>query len=201
MNEKLRQMGACEEGLDWLGDKPLEAAWAECHRGDWMLWVSSRVGVDIKTLTNAKVRCARLVQHLMKDQRSLDALVVAEAFAGGTATRAQLNAAAYAAYAAVAAAVAASSAAYAVAAATAAAAYAVAYAADAAYASVAAVAAASSASYAYAVAYDAYAAASYASAAADADAARKKTQHQCAEICRDTIPLHDVLRLIKEQSK
>ena len=148
MNETIKKLGACEEGLDWLGDKPLDAAWAECHRGDWMLWVADKVGVDIKTLTLAKVRCARLVQHLMKNQRSLDVLVIAEAFAGGKATAAQLEAA-YAAAAADAAA------------------------ADAAYA------AADAASY----------------------AARNKTQHQCAEICRDTIPLHDVLRLIKEQGE
>ena len=188
MNKTIEKLGPCDEGLDWLGDKPLEAAWAECHRGDWMLWVADRVGVDIKTLTLAKVRCARLVQHLMKDQRSLDARVIAEAFAAGTATRAQLDAAAAtAAYAAYVSAADAGSAAT----------YAAAFAADAAAAATAANAAANATDVANAAAN----ATDAATDAAAAYAARKKTQHQCAEICRDTIPLHDVLRLIKEVSK
>lgn len=39
------------------------------------------------------VRCARKVQHLMKDRRSLDALDVAERFANGYATEEELSAA------------------------------------------------------------------------------------------------------------
>ena len=39
------------------------------------------------------VWCARQVQHLMKDQRSIDALDVAEKFANGEATQDQLDAA------------------------------------------------------------------------------------------------------------
>ena len=39
------------------------------------------------------VWCARQVQHLMEDQRSIDALDVAEKFANGKATEEQLDAA------------------------------------------------------------------------------------------------------------
>jgi hypothetical protein len=46
------------------------------------------------------VWCARRVQHLMTDQRSLDALDVAERFANGEATNAELAAARAAAWAA-----------------------------------------------------------------------------------------------------
>jgi len=52
------------------------------------------------------VRCAREVQHLMKDQRSIDALDVAERHARGEATDEELDAAAAAAMAAARAAVA-----------------------------------------------------------------------------------------------
>jgi hypothetical protein len=51
------------------------------------------------------VECARRVQHLMSDQRSIAALDVAERFARGQATREELSAAEAAAWAAVRAAV------------------------------------------------------------------------------------------------
>jgi len=35
---KQKKIRACEEGLEWLGDRTLAEMWAECERGDWMLW-------------------------------------------------------------------------------------------------------------------------------------------------------------------
>jgi len=206
LRKKLLKINACGEGMEWLADQTAEDAWATCQRGDWMLWAGSRCGVDLQTITITKVKCARLVQHLMQDQRSLDALDVAEQFALGNATREQLAAAAAdaanaaaddAAYAANAAADAdaadaayAASAAYAANAANAAA---DADAADAAYATDAANAAsaASAANAAYA-ASAAYATAAAAVASADY-AAREKILAQCADICRKTIALKVVL--------
>ena len=95
--ETLKEMSACLEAVEWVGDRTLEQAWAECERGDWMFWLAQKKNVDLKTLTLAKVKCARLVQHLMKDERSLKALDVAENFALGKATREELDDAAYAA--------------------------------------------------------------------------------------------------------
>jgi hypothetical protein len=51
-----------------------------------------------KELRLFAVRCAREVQHLMKDQRSLDALDVAEKYARGKATDQELDAARAAAW-------------------------------------------------------------------------------------------------------
>lgn len=51
-----------------------ESAWANCNKGSWMLMIAGQLGVDPKLLTLAKCRCAETVKHLMKDQRSLDAL-------------------------------------------------------------------------------------------------------------------------------
>jgi len=76
----------------------IQEAWEKCQRGDWMLQLASRQEVDIQKLTLAKVRCARLVEHLMIDERSTHALDVAEAFAAGEATREELKGAAAAAY-------------------------------------------------------------------------------------------------------
>ena len=164
LRKNLLKINACGEGMEWLADQTAEDAWATCQRGDWMLWAGSRCGVDLQTITITKVKCARLVQHLMQDQRSLDALDVAEQFALGNATRKQLAAAAaaatYAAYDAANAAIT--------------------Y--DAAYD--AAANAAANAAYA----------ANAADAAADAAyATREKILAQCANICRKTIALKVVL--------
>ena len=40
-NKRLRallsRLGACAEGRDWLGDRDLATAWADCQRADWSL--------------------------------------------------------------------------------------------------------------------------------------------------------------------
>src|SRR3990167_10748890 len=66
--------------------KSSKEAWNNCPRGDWMLWITSNLGVDIKILTLAKVHCALTVRHLMKDKRSINALEVALKFVNDKAT-------------------------------------------------------------------------------------------------------------------
>ncbi len=167
--ELLIELRACEEAREWAANKSIEQVIAECHRGDWLLWLAKKVDMDLQTITLAKGLCANTVRHLMKDERSIKAVDVAIAFGRGESTREELDAAYAAAYAAAAAA-------------AAAAAYAAAAAAVA-----AAVAAADDA--AYAAAYDAAAdadAVAYAAADAAADAAaRQQSQQQTADICRE----------------
>lgn len=63
------------------------------------LWVLMRTDfVSEKLMRLFAVWCARQVQHLMKDKRSLDALDVAERFANGVATTQELDAAREAAW-------------------------------------------------------------------------------------------------------
>ena len=58
------------------------------------IWAFTREGiVNEKTLRLFAVGCARKVQHLLKDQRSIDALDVAESYANGNATKNELEAA------------------------------------------------------------------------------------------------------------
>jgi hypothetical protein len=159
--EFCRKHNACLEGYKWAMDNctSMQEVWDTCQRRDWMVWVATRPGVlDDKTLRLFAVFCCRQVQHLMKDQRSIDAVGTAEKFANGEATleelRAARSAAAEAAYAAEAAAAAAAAAAHA-------AAYA-AYAAD-----------------AHAAAYAAYAADAY---AADAYAAHADVAAYAADV-------------------
>ena len=74
--------------------KSSEEAWNNCPRGDWMLWIASKLGVDIKILTLTKVHCALTVRHLIKDKRSIKALEMALKFANNKATLKELKIAA-----------------------------------------------------------------------------------------------------------
>ena len=121
---KLKKLLACSEAVEYVKtQKSSKDAWMNCERGDWMLWLAKRLDVDDRKLTLAKATCANQVRHLMKDQRSLNAIDACFRYANGEITREELNAAssyAYDAYAAAAAAAAADDAAYAYAAAAAA---------------------------------------------------------------------------------
>jgi len=175
MKADISKYNPCSEAVKFYsGYKTFEEAWDNCPRGDWMLWIAQRVGVNKRKMTLVKALCAETVKHLMNDERSLNALKVAKQYGRYKANDSQLKdaytaadaAASYDAYAAAS------------------------YAA----ASYAAYAAAS-----YAAAYDA--AASYAAdtAAYDAaaDAAKLKNQLETANICRKILT-KDVLRLINK---
>lgn len=94
----LKEIEACKEAIEWVGYKTLEQAWNECERGDWMLWLAYKKNVDHRKLTLAKARCAKLVYHLIKDERSRNAADVAERYGLGEATRDELDRASNAAY-------------------------------------------------------------------------------------------------------
>ena len=135
--KRLHKFSPCREAVEYMStQKNSTLAWQNCERGDWMLWIAKKLNVDDKKLTMAKAMCTKQVEHLMKDQRSKDALQACFDYVNGKITREQLDAAAVAAYAAAADAAAADAAA-AVAAYADAAAYAAADAAAAAYAAAA----------------------------------------------------------------
>jgi hypothetical protein len=102
LKQNLIKLNACSESIEWVGDMILKEAWKKCENGSWMLWLAFKMKdkpgwSDIKQITLAKVKCARLVQHLMKDERSLKALDIAEKWAKNEATDKELKAAAAAA--------------------------------------------------------------------------------------------------------
>ena len=193
----LSRLNACAEATAWVGKRTPAKAWAECKRGDWMLWIAARLGVDRKLLVLGACDCARLsLKYVPKgEKRPLVAIETAEKWCQGKATIESVKAADAAALAAAAAAYAA--AAYA--------AYAAAYAAAAATppppptpptpphaAAYAAYAAAHAAAYA---AYAAYAdAAAYAAYAA---AARVEMRIACAKAVRKRIPYSVIAAALK----
>lgn len=83
LKEYLLKLRACQEAIEWAGDMYIEEVVKKCHRGDWLLWLAQMVDMDIRTLTLAKARSAKTVIHLMEDQRSIDAINVAERFGLG----------------------------------------------------------------------------------------------------------------------
>ena len=86
---------ACKGGLAWIKGKSMEKFWNTSDRGDWMIWLicNSENNVTDKQLRLIAVECARQVQHLMTDQRSITALDVAERYVNGEATDEELAAA------------------------------------------------------------------------------------------------------------
>ncbi|MEM7622636.1 MAG: hypothetical protein AAF235_05475 [Planctomycetota bacterium] len=60
----LVRLRACGDAVDWAkGFGSLDAAWAACDRGDWMLWLAGRVsgapgGDARRTLVLAACGCA-----------------------------------------------------------------------------------------------------------------------------------------------
>jgi hypothetical protein len=178
----IRRFCPCESGLEYYESKSsFKEAWMDCQRGDWMLWIACKLGVDDRVLTKAKALCANTVRYLMKDKRSTDAIDAALLYAEGKISRAELDAYANAVYEAYEAARASSAASYAASAASYAA-YAAARAYDAAYAASAA-------------------AAAYADDAAAADddddaayaAARAAVSQQAADLCREILT-HEVMK-------
>ena len=104
---------ACEEGKEWAlaSCATMTEVW-EKAKPNWLFWVATRPSVlTDKELRLFAVFCARQVQHLMTDPRSIEAIDVAEKYAQGkasddelaaarSAARTAAYAAAYAAYAA-----------------------------------------------------------------------------------------------------
>ena len=93
---ELKQLHACKEAIDWVEENnytTFEEAWGNCHRGDWMLWFANKKQVDIRLLTLAKARCVKLIIHLIKDERSREAVDVSEQYGLGQATSKVLDAA------------------------------------------------------------------------------------------------------------
>ena len=97
-----RKFNACHAGTRFaLKYKTMRECYAALLAGeagndstDWALWVATRPGVmSDRDLRLFAVRCARRVQHLMKDERSLKSLDVAERYANGEASDDELNAA------------------------------------------------------------------------------------------------------------
>jgi hypothetical protein len=97
MKELLIKLNACDEAIEWAGDRTIEEIVKDCDRGDWLLWLAKKIDIELQPLTLAKGHCANTVRHLMENERSIKAVDMAIAFGEGKATMKELNNAANAA--------------------------------------------------------------------------------------------------------
>ena len=76
----LKELNACNPAREWAKNKSVEEIIQQCDRGDWLLWLALEMRLPFKLLILARARCAKTVAHIMKDQRSIDAVNVFERF-------------------------------------------------------------------------------------------------------------------------
>ncbi len=89
---EIEKYNPCIEAVEYRKEfKTFKEAWENCHRGDWMLWLAYRLKVNHRKLTLAKAYCAETVIHLMKDERSINAVKVAKRYGRHKATKAELK--------------------------------------------------------------------------------------------------------------
>ena len=99
LKELLIELDACSSAIQWVEDKTIEEAIKQCSRGDWIIWLSEKIDLPKNKIILAKVKCAKTIIHLMKDQRSIDVIDVAEKFGLGKCTIEELDNATNFAYA------------------------------------------------------------------------------------------------------
>ena len=81
----LHSNNACPIIINWAETGTYIDAINTCHRGDCLLWLAEKV-LDRKKVILAAVKCARTVQHLMKSQKSIYKLDIAEKYANNKTT-------------------------------------------------------------------------------------------------------------------
>ena len=109
-SDRLTELGACTPAVEWARRQTsLAVAWKKCKRGDWMLWLLSRLsgepGSDArKKLCLATCDCAEQSAHLATSDGQMAialCLTITRDWANGGASDIEdVRAAAYAAYAA-----------------------------------------------------------------------------------------------------
>ena len=80
----LRRLGATKAVLQWARtqDNPNEA-WHACTRGDWLLCLAVKLGVEHRVVVLAACACARLALPFSQDERPLHAILKTEAWVSG----------------------------------------------------------------------------------------------------------------------
>jgi len=85
-------LNACEDAREWAKGKSWEEIFNTCHRGDWLLWLyRMQEDFDLRKLILAKGHCANTVRHLMKDERSINAVDTAIKYGEGKCELDELN--------------------------------------------------------------------------------------------------------------
>ena len=92
--DKLREIGACRNSVGWAVSQPSRAAaWQNCERGDWLLWLLGELSGPVGSKSRKKLvltacECARLALPFVEkgEKRPLQAIETAERYVRGKAT-------------------------------------------------------------------------------------------------------------------
>ena len=95
--QQLKDLGACEEAIEWVNGRSLRKCWQVADRGDWMLWLAGKLDIDRKLLVLAACDCAETALKYTDDPRPAKAIKTARAWCDGKATIEQVKEAAEAA--------------------------------------------------------------------------------------------------------
>ena len=89
----LEESGAQRDVIDGLasfGDD-WEAMWNACPRGDWLLGIAERVGVDHNALLRAAIGCAELALDYVVGDEARDVLRVASMWIEGSVSKLEMQ--------------------------------------------------------------------------------------------------------------
>ncbi|MCP3681555.1 MAG: hypothetical protein GY861_02600 [bacterium] len=62
-----------EEITNWVGDRNLEQAWAECPTGSWLLRIAQIGGICDRLLVQAAFECVQRIEYLLPKSPEVDA--------------------------------------------------------------------------------------------------------------------------------
>ena len=80
----MSSVGACSEAMEWVGARTPRRAWAECKRGDWMLWALAKTALDRREVVRLCCDVALSVLPLTDDPRAAAAAIdAAEGWCAG----------------------------------------------------------------------------------------------------------------------
>jgi len=74
LKDDLIAMDACQKIIDWVGNRDLATAWAECPDATWMLWYAETKKIDKKLFAECALTCAKTVlqsasqRHIIQDE-------------------------------------------------------------------------------------------------------------------------------------
>ena len=85
---KLIKMNACQDAVDWVGNRGLKRAWHESTRADRMLWLCDKLGIDKKLVVLAGCDCAETALQFVPEGEDAPAntLQVTRNWCAGKAT-------------------------------------------------------------------------------------------------------------------
>lgn len=98
MKSKLIQLGVCRESIEWCGNRTPQQAYEECERGDWLLWMAIKCGVNQKIVALTACACADTVLYLTEGVLPCKVLKVVRKHLKGKATLSEVKKAANAAF-------------------------------------------------------------------------------------------------------